>query len=135
MSLILVPHQSVGPFRFGVQIAEYLESWPLVFFGRGDSSGYDSYLLDSIGVSLYTEEGRLEAVFCEKECVYRGRNVIGMAFQDFETHANVIAVETPGIYEFEADDVNQKVYEYDAIGLQVWTKHGCVVAVIASDSQ
>lgn len=129
MILELIPFKKVGEFTFGESITPIIEKYKYNF-SPVDESGLKSFILKDIGISLYVENETIEYVACHQICIYNGRNLIQMNYDDFIIHVGFTSnSEKDEVYMTNGE--TQDVYEFDDIGLQVWVKDKTVVTVIA----
>lgn len=130
--MIFKPFNKVGPFEFHTLIAGYVDRFNLKFNKAEDEFCRDNYDLFYPESTIYIEDGLIEDIACHQEFIYKGRNIIHMSYIEFLKHSNLKPVgETDKVYL--SGDEEQFVYEFDEIGLQVWTnKSGIIVTVIAS---
>lgn len=134
MVMYFIPFKCIGNFEIDTSIKSYLKEYDFEYFMDIDNIGRDTFSLDDIGISLYVESSNqiIESINCSESCLYRGRNIIGMTINEFIVHAETFYYEEPDCLDFDEDDIPQYVYEFEDIGLQVWTKHNRIVNVIAS---
>lgn len=136
MIVILIPFQSVGDFVFKSKINNYLKKYS--FEVRDYSSDLAAptvhYSIEFPRMALFVENGLIEEIGCYEELLYRGRNLIGMKIEDFLSHTGEKFVGEIDCLDFEDDNIPQYVYDFESIGLQVWTKgkEGNIVTIIAS---
>lgn len=131
MILILRPFHGIGPFDFNEPIAKYESPFFLVK-DTNEGDKYDVYSLEYPAADLYVQDGIIESINCYEECIYKGRNIIGMTIDEFIKFYEILPIEDIDELDFEEDNIPQYVYEFDQIGLQVWVKRGKILNVIAS---
>lgn len=132
MILTFEPFIKVGEFELDTSIDRYLESYQFQKTDK-DESGYESYILDQPSLSLFCEEDTIVSISCDDELLYKGRNLIGISIDEF---ISIVGMSNDGEIDelnFEDDGIPQLVYEFDEIGLQVWTKKGIIITIIASN--
>ena len=135
MILYLLPFDRVGDFELNAPIARYSSKFEFEFSNDEYNTGWVAYQLSSLGITLYVDK-LLEIIVslsCWKECIYKGRNIIGMSVDEFILHTDTDHLEEPDSLDFENDNIPQLVYEFEDLGLQVWTKNGIIVTVIVSN--
>ena len=126
------PFIGVGEFGFGDNIEKYLKRYS---FEYEESQGVtrESYTIMHPEITIYVNEDKvIESIGCYEECLYKGRNVIGMKIDEFVIHSGHHYEDEPDCLDFEEDNIPQYVYEFEDIGLQVWAKKDKIVTVIAS---
>jgi hypothetical protein len=130
---ILTPNVSVGDIKLGDDI----ENYPTRALEYSDEAGEDPYscfaFTDTPVQAFVNEAGRIETIRCETECIWQGVNLIGMEFAEFQTlypeepdEVDRLLVDTPD------GEQDQDVYDYDDLGLQVWSHNGKIVVIMAS---
>lgn len=127
----LIPKKSVGIFEFNTKIDCYFDKINLIKEEDEDVTGWECYRLDELGLYVYTENQVIISISCYEECIMSGNNIIGMYIEQFKYLYNV--KEVGDIDEFYMEDCIQLVYEFESIGLQIWTKDDIIVTVIASE--
>lgn len=132
----LVPFECIGEFKFENLITGYSEKHSFEYLKDTDDIDLDSYIINEAGISLYVNSKSqiIESISCKQECLYKGRNLIGMHIDEFVSHTGEKYYGEIDEVDFEEDNIPQYVYEFDDIGLQVWTKNDIVVTVIASSA-
>lgn len=127
-----LPRESIGGIHFNEQISKYVEGFNFNYYPK-EGEGYEVYEIAEIDLSIYVEDNKIESINCKAECLWQGRNMIGMEINDFLNYYDLTPDAPPEKSDFEEDDIPQLVYEFDEIDLQVWTKKGIIVTVIASN--
>jgi hypothetical protein len=135
MELILKPFKGVGDFNFGDSIASVTDNFDYELIPLEDEGGSDLYALEDIPVTLGVNDDVIDAVFCDEECIYKGKNIIGMTIEEFMSHTGEKYHGDVEEEEDEDDDVPVYIYEFEEIGIQIWEKGkgGSIISVIASD--
>ena len=133
MILKWIPMKSVGPFKFGSLIQKYHEKFCLkrIPDEYNEKVGWDVYGISDEDIRIYFEEGKIEAVSCETNCIYKDIDMIGMAIEEL---INILGNEPDVVGSEELSDGQQEVYDFDKLGLQLWVKKGIVVAAICNGS-
>lgn len=57
-----------------------------------------------------------------------------MKIEDFISYSNLKYYGEIDVLDFEDDNIPQYVYEFDDIGLQIWTKNGIIVTGIINSA-
>lgn len=127
---------SLGRFVFGDDISNYLDLPHTV--EHVEESGldpYDSYEFPEQHVDVCVENQKIEFITCDTYCFWRDENLIGMAYDRF---LSLLDGQQP-----DREDVcyvpvsrdrgqNQKVYDFENLGLQIWVWRNKIKTVIAS---
>jgi len=134
MNMQFIPFKSIGDFEIEKSIKVYSEKYKFEYDADVNNTGWDTFSLDDIGISLYVDASNhnIISINCSTNCLYRERDIIGMTIDEFVIHAETSYNEEPDCLDFEEDDIPQYVYEFDDIGLQVWVKNGKIKNVIAT---
>ncbi len=131
MDLTWIPLKCVGPFNFGDQIDEYRNNFFLKLIPEeyNEKVDWDVYGITNDEIRIYVENGKIEAVSCEADWFYNGKNMIGMRIKDV---LNLLRMEPDTVETEELVEGPQEVYDFGDLGLQLWVKNGVVVTAICS---
>lgn len=131
MIMYYIPFECVGDFFLKSNISDYTEIFEFKYIPVDDVTEWETYEELDLKLSLYVENGTIQSISCNDECLFKGRNIIGMEIDEFMNFYNI---EPVGEVEklFVNGDETQDVYEFDDIGLQVWCRNNVIVTVIAS---
>lgn len=132
MILYFTPFECVGEFRFNTKISCYLNKYEFDILLKEKEYQSNHYTLKEQEVTLFVEENIIDSICCNEECLYKGRNLIGMTIEEFVSHTGEKYYGEIDKADFEDDNIPQYIYEFDDIGLQVWVKNNKIVTVIAS---
>lgn len=132
MTGFFIPFESVGDFKINSKIDDYFNSHEFEVFPKDGEYDSEKFNIDNPSISLFVEDGVIESICCDEECLYKGRNLIGMSIEELISHTGEKYYGEIDEADFEEDNIPQYIYEFEDIGLQVWTKNGIVVTVIAS---
>ena len=135
MIACLMPLISLGDIHLGDRISNYLDKYDFKFKlnqAVGDEK-YDEYFLKDGNITIYVQDGVVESINCYEECLYKGRNLIGMTIEEFISHTGFEHEEFINELDFEEDNIPQYVYDFDKEGLQVWVKNEKIVTIIVSE--
>ena len=133
MDMSWTPSESVGPFPFGSQLTAVanesaVEEIPEEF---DRDVGWRVFRLSgNDDVRIYTENGAIQAVACERVCLHEGVDLIGLSLAEFERHLG--AVHQEEAEPIELDSGIMEVYEFDSLGAQAWLEDGLIVTLILS---
>lgn len=132
MIAYLIPFEAVGIFQIGKKITEYdckfeIEKHEFNTFRS------EHYSIDHPKITLFVMNDVIDSIACYEECLFKGRNLIGMNLNEFMVFTGEEYTGKPDPLEFEEDGVPQWVYEFEGLGLQVWTKNDNIVTVIVSE--
>lgn len=131
MITYFIPLERVGEFDLNAQISDYTEKFNFKYSPADESTDWETYSLENEGISLYVEENKIISIVCDEECLYKGRNIIGMNIDEFINSYDVNPIgEIDELYVNENE--TQNIYEFDDIGLQVWCRDDEIVTVIVS---
>ncbi len=131
MVTYFIPLERVGEFELNTGICGYIENFNFKYSPIDESTEWETYSLENEEISLYVEDGKIVSIVCNEECLYKGRNIIGMNIDEFINFYDAKPIgEIDKLYVNENE--TQDVYEFDDIGLQVWCKDDIIVTVIAS---
>ncbi|WP_397301576.1 hypothetical protein [Nonlabens ulvanivorans] len=97
-----------------------------------ESTEWETYSLEDEGVYLYVENNKIISIVSDLECLYNGRNIIGMNINEFINFYGIEPIGEPDALYVNENEF-QIVYEFDDIGLQVWCLNDVIETVIASD--
>lgn len=125
---------SLGKFKFRENITEYnLGKYAFIPKDNEDDI-WDTYNLDEPKISIFTDsEKNICSIRCNYKCYYEGQNLTGMAYADFLKLTNEVPNSEDLIYVIRAQKgQNQKVYDFDSLGLQIWVYRNKVVTVFCS---
>ncbi|WP_089724377.1 hypothetical protein [Candidatus Thiosymbion oneisti] len=133
--MILEPLRGVGPFLFGEVIEPLINKLGLIELPEeyDDEVGWITYTIPEQDICIYSEDGKIVSVACYEDCWYKGRNLIGLAFQDVvQLLAPTNLPNEPDAIEI--DDEEQMVYdiEIESADVQLWVRDGVVVTAICS---
>lgn len=127
----LIPFKQVGDFHIESSLSNYRDTFEFKHTPSEDSTNWDTYELVDEGVSLYVDNDIIISISCDQECLYKGRNIIGMLIDEFIAFTGLNPQgEVDSLWV--SDDKKQDVYEFDDIGLQVWCEDDIIVTVIAT---
>lgn len=132
MILNFIPFKCIGEFKISSRIHDYLQRYDFEYTEPDNITGWATYDLNELGLSLYVDKEKIISISCNKECVYREKNLISMGIDDFISWAELKIYGRIDELYLEEDDIPQYVYEFDDIGLQVWVKNKLIKTVIAS---
>lgn len=125
-----IPFEKIGEFEIEADLSKYIDNFNFEYTPPDDSTGWETYSISDEGISLYIEKGVIVAIVCEKECLYKGRNIIGMSIEEFIAFSD-LEPEAEIDESHLDDDTIQQIFEFNDIGLQVWSENQTIVSVIA----
>lgn len=134
--LSLIPNKSLGMFVLGRNIKEYKDISHYTIHHEDKSYSYDSYEFDKQGVTLWlNEDNNIDTILCEKECYWRGKNLIKMPIDNFLLEYNIIPDKIEKIYVLinENRGQNQMAYDFNKLGLIIWTWRKRIKTISISD--
>lgn len=127
-----IPFKSIGVFILNSDINKYLKNYIYEYTEVDEITGWDTYNIIGLNISLFTDSGKIVSMLCENECYYNNKNIIGVNIDDFMNFNNLQYTNEESL--FVNNNEKQNVYEFDSIGLQVWCKKNEIVTVIACDN-
>lgn len=120
----LVPNRSLGIFILGDKIDKYLalpyEYEPARSFG--DGTDYETYYFFDSSICVWTENNRIGSIDCDYACYWKGKNLIGMLYDDFISFVQCEPDSQDSFYvPINADQGrNQMAYVFFSLGLTIW---------------
>lgn len=134
--LCFIPNTSFGPFRFGDNISHYVHLYSCSYEAnpnKNEGFGFDSYDFHTLGLSVWTNaDGTIASVRSDTYCYWNDINIIGMSIREFR---RLFQLEPDGediFYLLHGEMKSQHVYDFDSVGLQLWTWYGKIKTVIAT---
>ena len=126
--LELIPNKSYGTFIIGEDINEYLHLNHI----KSDLEYHDNY--EFLNFDVWVKNDKIDTICCETECYWQGRNLIGMLYEDFLILAKQLPDKEEMLYVPVSPDrgPNQKVYDFDDLGLQIWVWRNKIKTVLIS---
>lgn len=131
----LILNKSYEEFELNVPVSNY-------FYKKYDEIVQDSiypfkrYKFTLPKIEIWCRGDIIDTIRCELICYYEDTNLIGLGYDAFLKLFDVISPESKQIYV----DVNGRkelrhVYEFDALGLQVWTWHKSIKTVLIYNAE
>ena len=125
-SFTFTVNESVGVFKFGTPISDYISIYEYNYIVRNEEyeESRDSYEIPFFGVCLSVDESNLITdIICNKYCYWEDTNLIGL---NIDKLIDLINIKPDKIEKMmvclNQDDVqNQTVYDFDSLGMIVWT--------------
>jgi len=145
-----IPTVSIGPFRFGMPISEYIKRYNLRDEDEFNASEYpelklktlqeifggfrniNQYTIPTYGLnfSIYTENGIIDEFKVETYLYYNGQDII---MSPLEKAMEIIGRNVyDGTDREEISDEMQEIYYFDDLGLSLWTLDNVVVTAFCS---
>lgn len=123
MVAVLIPFKQVGDFVLGEDIVKYVGRFEFSINDMSDEQVVPTvnYTLSDPEITLFVEmDGIIDFIGCYEELLYKGVNLIGLSLQQFSDYVEDVYSEEDRLYVDEGEP--QYVYEFNQVGLQVWTK-------------
>ena len=125
-NLVFTVNKSIGDFKFGTPVSDYISAYEYNYIERTDKyeESRDFYVIPSIGLDLTVDESNLITdIICNKYCYWEDTNLIGL---NIDKLIDLIDIKPDKIEKMTVclnqDDVqNQTVYDFDSLGIIVWT--------------
>ena len=130
--LDFVPFERVGPFRFGTHIDQYELGEEAEFYPEDEDTGWESCDIEELGLSIYTEGGKIESICATREFFFGDMNLIGASFPEVKALPGIGEIVDTDQLFLEDESEPQEIYDFDESGLQLWVKNEVVVAAIPS---
>lgn len=132
--LELIPNVSFGMFVLGDSIDGYLSLPHTVGHIERKLYSYDDYEFPEQYVSIWVENLKIETITCETYCFWQNENLIGMTYDRFLLLAGQQPDKADVCYIPISRDrgQNQKVYDFEDLGLQIWVWRNKIRAVLIS---
>lgn len=132
---MLIPNISYGIFIIGEDISKYLYLPHNREYREEKLFSYDSYDFYKEDIIIWVDNGKIDTIRCEKECYWMGYNLIGMLYDYFLTFLSKKEPDTEDICYVPISPYrgqNQKVYDFDDLGLQIWVWRNRIKTVLIS---
>jgi hypothetical protein len=136
---IVYPLMSVSGFKFNDYINNYSHvKHDIILSDYNDEISTDSYVFKSPPINVWVgKDKKIFSICCEIECYYESINIIGMNINKFKKIFNLIEDEKdkifkPYIEKKKSGYRTETVYEFDKLGLQIWTYRNKIITVICS---
>ena len=134
----LILNTSYDDFELGRKISKYIRR-PHYIHKWEDPFLWDCYtfIQDKIEIELFCEDKIVKSICCNESCIFKGKELINMDFQEFLE----LIGEKPSSHEIEYVVVtkdrgqNQHVYDFDKSGLQIWVWRNKIRTIIISNSE
>ncbi len=131
MIMYFIPFDCIGDFVLKSKISNYTKDFQFNYVPADDTTEWETYEEQHLNLSIYVENEIIQSISCNEECLYKGRNIIGMNIDEFMSFYNIEPVgKVDKLYI--NDDETQDIYEFDDIGLQAWCSKGIIVTAIVS---
>jgi len=131
----LVPNEALGIFKLGVGINDYLKLPHKLKHYDYETFSTDEYEFYRSKVVIWItneDENKIGTICCTYKCYWKGKNIIGMLFDDFLQLADTLPDGESVEYVPTNRDrgQNQTVYEFDKLGLSIWVWRNRVRTVL-----
>ncbi|AMR33687.1 hypothetical protein A0256_20755 [Mucilaginibacter sp. PAMC 26640] len=130
---LLVPNISVGDFKIGDTIKNYLHKSPTLYLKK-DEYIENLYAFKEPPVDVFVDDlNNITNITCSFECIWKGQNLISMDYYEFLKLSKTIPDSFEKIYLLINNrGQNQTVYTFENFGLQIWVWNGNIVTVSAT---
>lgn len=129
--LVFIPLNFIGKFIFDTDVNQYYDELAVFNYEETDEFNKEYYKSQDGNLIIAVRKNILESIFCYKELYYKNTNLLGLSLSEFSKLLQTDHVGYVEEYNL-GDEVSQFVYQFDEIGVQVWTKQSKVVTIIAS---
>jgi len=124
------PRVSVGPFRFGDPIDDYIDRFKLTRFHdeleKRFEFDWETYDVPGHRVQIHVKEKKIESVACYETCLFDGFNLIGATIESVVEKLGHAPNEIGEAIEI--GDEFQTTAEFASIDLQLWLRPNKTVA-------
>ncbi|WP_447768474.1 hypothetical protein [Sphingobacterium faecium] len=131
---VLIPFKQVGIFVLGQEIIQYLDEFEFEVHDMSEDQVAPSinYIFFNPEMTLFVLDKKNDFIGCYEELLYKGVNLIGLSVQQFSDYIEDDYSDEDKLFVNEEEE--QYVYEFDKIGLQVWTKGklGVIVSIMVN---
>ncbi len=95
-----------------------------------------NFRIQNYEIELWCIKGIVDSICCRNTCLYLGKDLIRMNFDDFLCLINELPNSHETIYVpvNKNRDQNQQVYDFDKLGLQIWAWRNKIRSVIIDNS-
>ncbi|MEP3476373.1 MAG: hypothetical protein ABJN57_09160 [Hyphomicrobiales bacterium] len=127
-----IPHVGLGPFKYETSVQEYMSEFDLILEKEENKKDYDWDTYNIIGTDkcIWTEDDIIMSIRCDDQFNYNEKNLIGMTEDELFSHMKGQSYEM-GIDVLYDDGTQQTPFEYNDLGLSVWTENRIVVSASA----
>lgn len=132
----LIPNYSLGEFVFDTNIQKYLRGKKFEVTINQDPSVGNMYQFFKPNISLFIDNRNvIESVTCHYKCYLFDNNIINMNInyaikEVFKREPNLIE----SLWTFYKEkEVKELVYDFDDLGIQVWTYKNKIVTIVCSN--
>lgn len=138
----LILNKSYENFVLGDDIANYLHLPHDMTFHDDPTYSipgfYDVYYFDKVNFGVWVEDGKIVTISCDVECYWQGENLINMKYDDFLdliNHQEPNSEEVLYVPVSRGRGQNQKVYNFDKLGLMLWVWRNKIRTVLISSEE
>ena len=130
-----VPNVSLGPFCFGHPITQVLNliSPRIKYYyrERNNEECFNNYSFPEYGIVVWTnDDDSIDSIRCEKKCNWQGYNLVGMSYKRFLEVYNVLPDAENIYYTFDEKMKTQHEYDFNGLGLMLWTWYGIIRTIV-----
>ena len=132
----LIPNKSYEIFVLGDSISSYLHLPHKIESYDDPYIYYDTYYFDNFNFKVWVENGKIETIKCDKECYWKGKNLINMFYEDFLMLIDYQQPDNADILYVPVSKnrgQNQKVYDFDNLGLMIWVWRKKILNILISN--
>ena len=129
-----IPLVRVGPLSFGASVEGFLTAGTLKTVSLpSDKTGWETFAFHGDEFRVHVEDGKIASVACYSECTLGTVNLIGESFSAVAKRLGGEPPESSDLLEVAGGE--QKVYEFDSFGAQVWVLNQRVVTIICDNGK
>jgi hypothetical protein len=130
----LVPNVSVGPFIFGNKVTDYLDYYHN-HFPKQNGRNHESYSFFNPPLIVFISDldDYIESITCKDFLFFKNENLIGMNLLRFIQLGGFNPIKKERLYVDRDDHIrSMMVYDFDDMGLLLWTYRNKVIFVSCS---
>jgi hypothetical protein len=132
----LIPNYSLGEFVFDTKIHKYLKDKKFEIISNEDPLIGNMYGFSNPKITAFIDDRDIiESIKCSYKCYVYGTNILNLNI-DFVVK-EIIKKEPDSMDSFltyyQGKEVKERVYDFDTLGIQIWTYRNKVVTVICSN--
>lgn len=133
---VWIPNEGIGVFKFGTALRDYMSTFSLreKELDTDDNTDWVSYELVGTSNNIYTEDGKITAISCEDEFIYKNKNLIGMTEQEFIEQMGQESSEIDTSIEYDDGSLSTP-FEYKDLGLIAWFENNKLLSVSCTNAE
>ena len=133
----LIPNKSYDIFVLGDNISNYLHlPHRIDFYDDDPYICHDTYYFDNFNFEIWVVDSKIDTICCDIECYWKDKNLIKMPYDIFLTMINYQQPDSEDslyVLTSKHSGQNQKVYDFNNIGLMVWVWRKKIRSILISN--